>query len=104
MATRFLWLLPLTRRQVVVGVLWPVTLTVLFCALLLRYWRFYHLDTPGSWMGVVLIIAPASLRLAVTAQWALIAIQWRFGIVTKRALPIASALVAALFAGAFALE
>jgi hypothetical protein len=29
-----------------------------FAAFVARYWRFYHLDTPGSGMGLLLVVLP----------------------------------------------
>ena len=29
-----------------------------FASFLARYWRFYHLDTPGSGMGLLLFVVP----------------------------------------------
>jgi hypothetical protein len=39
-----------------------------FTVLLARYWAFYHLDTPGTGMGLVVFVLPTALALGLAVS------------------------------------
>ena len=43
-------------------------LAVGFTVLLDRYWAFYHLDTPGTGMGLLFFVLPGSCVLAISVS------------------------------------
>jgi hypothetical protein len=42
---------------------------LLFVHVLGSYWRFYHLDTPGMWWGLVFVALPAAVIVAFGSGW-----------------------------------
>ena len=42
---------------------------LLFVHALGSYWRFYHLGTPGVWLGLAFVVLPAAVIVAFVAGW-----------------------------------
>jgi hypothetical protein len=75
-----------------------------FTALLGRYWAFYHLDTPGTGMGLLYIVLPGSFVVGIavsmlTGRWSV-----RRGASTARAAVSGVCVAGLILVAVFVLE
>jgi len=88
----------------IASVLSAVALTFLFAHALAAYWAFYHLDSGGTGLFLMLFVLPGGLALSVNVVFFIARALVRRGKTVRRGVAVGSLAAAGMFAGLLSLE